>query len=117
MNEHKHLGVILDSKLNFQSQVREAVIKARRGIGLIKYLSKYVSRDVLDQVYKIYVRLRLDYRDIIYHKFDPDMRSTVAKSIEQAQNTAALAVIGAWKRTSRQKIYEELGWESMYDRR
>ena len=30
-NEHKHLGVILDSKLNFQSQGREAVIKARRG--------------------------------------------------------------------------------------
>ena len=47
MNEHKHLGVILDSKLNFQSQVREAVIKARRGIGLIKYLSKYISRSCL----------------------------------------------------------------------
>ena len=39
-NEHKHLGIILDSKLNFQSQVREAVIKARKGIGLIKCLSK-----------------------------------------------------------------------------
>ena len=45
------------------------------------------------------------------------MRSTVTKSIEQAQYTAALAVTGAWKGTSRQKIYEELGWESMYDRR
>ena len=116
-NEHKHLGVILDSKLNFQSQVREAVIKARRGISLIKYLSKYFSRDVLDEVYKLYVRPHLDYGDIIYHKFDPDMRSTVTKSIEQAQYTAALANTGAWKGTSRQKIYEELGWESMYDRR
>ena len=116
-NEHKHLGVILDSKLNFQSQVREAVIKARRGISLIKYLSKYFSRDVLDEVYKLYVRPHLDYGDIIYHKFDQDMRSTVTKSIEQAQYTAALANTGAWKGTSRQKIYEELGWESMYDRR
>ena len=52
-NEHKHFGVSLDSELNlrmlnlrnFQSQVSEAVIKARRGIGLIRYLSKYVSRD------------------------------------------------------------------------
>ena len=92
-NEHKHLAVILDSKLNFQSQVREAVIKARRGIGLIKYLSKYFSRDVLDQLYKLYVRPHLDYGDIIYHKFDLDMRSTVAKSIEKAQYTA-LAVTG-----------------------
>ena len=53
----------------------------------------------------------------IYHKFDPDMRSTVTKSIEQAQYTAVLAVTGTWKGTNRQEIYEELGWESMYDRR
>ena len=39
-NEHKYLGITSDSKLNFQSQVREAVIKTRRGIGLIKYLTE-----------------------------------------------------------------------------
>ena len=78
-NKHKHLGVILDSRLNFQSQVIEAVIKAKRGIGLIKCLSKYVSRDVSDQVYKLYVRPHLDYGDIIYHRFDPDMKSTITK--------------------------------------
>ena len=44
--EHKHLGMILDSKLNFHSHIREAIIKARRGIGIIRFLSKYVSRDV-----------------------------------------------------------------------
>ena len=49
-DEHKHLGLILDSKLNFKSHIRQAILKARRGIGMIKYLSKYVSRDVLDQV-------------------------------------------------------------------
>ena len=48
-SEHKHLGLILDSKLNFQSHNREAIMKARRGIGIIRYLSRYVSRDVLDQ--------------------------------------------------------------------
>ena len=116
-NEHKDLGVILDSKLSFQSQVREAEIKARRGIGLIKCLSKYASRDVLDQVYKLYVRPHLDYGDVIYYRFDPDMKSTVTKNIEQTQYTTTLAVTGVWKGTSRQRLYEELGWESMYDRR
>ena len=62
--EHKHLSTILDSKLNFQSHIREAVIKARRGIGIIRYLSKYVSWDVLDQIYKFYVRPHLYYGDI-----------------------------------------------------
>ena len=42
--EHKHLGMILDSKLDFQSHVREAIVKARRGIGMIRYLSRYVQR-------------------------------------------------------------------------
>ena len=54
--EHKHLAVILDSKLNFKRHIREAILKARRGFGLLKYLSKYVSREVLDQTYKLYVR-------------------------------------------------------------
>ena len=55
-DEHKHLGLILDSKLTFTSHMRQAIFKARRGIGMIKHLSKYVARDVLDQVYKLYVR-------------------------------------------------------------
>ena len=57
--------MILDHKLDFQSHIREVILKARRGIGLIKYLSKYVFREVLDQVYRLYIRPHLDYGDII----------------------------------------------------
>ena len=45
--EHKHLGVFLDSKLNFKSHIKQAVVKARRGIGIIRHISRYVSREVL----------------------------------------------------------------------
>ena len=65
--EHKHISMILNSKLNFESHIREAVIKARRCIGVIRYLSSYLSRDVLDQIYKFYVRPHLYYDDIIYY--------------------------------------------------
>ena len=37
--------------------------------------------------------------------------------IERVQYQAALAVTGTWKGTSTNKIYEELGWESLSDRR
>ena len=37
--------------------------------------------------------------------------------IEKTQYQPALAVTGAWQGTSRIKIYEELGWESLSDRR
>ena len=82
--EHKHLGVILDSKLDFQSHIRQAILKARRGIGMIRYLSKYISKNVLDQIYKLYVRPHLDYGDIIYHRYDPEMQSHT-RTLEQTQ--------------------------------
>ena len=39
------------------------------------------------------------------------------EKLESVQYSAALAVTGAWKGTSRKKLYEELGWESLSQRR
>ena len=39
------------------------------------------------------------------------------KTLESLQYQAALAVTGAWKGTSTDKIYKELGWESLHHRR
>ena len=115
--EHRHLGMILDSKLTFLSHIKEAIVKARRGIGIIRFLSKYVARDVLYQIYKLYVRPHLDYGAIIYHKYDPEFKLDFTKRLESTQYSAALAVSGAWRGTNTDKIYEELGWELLYYRR
>ena len=50
ISEYKHLGMVLDSKLDFKSHLREAIGKARSDIGMMKHLSRYVSRDVLIQI-------------------------------------------------------------------
>ena len=116
-SEQKHLGMILDSSLNFQSHVREKIVSARRGIGVIRYMSRYVTREVLDQMYKLYIRPHLDYGDIIYHKYDPELNLDFTKKLEATQYSAALAVSGAWSGTNKYKLYEELGWESLHHRR
>jgi len=67
VNEQKHLGLILDSKLSFERHLNEKIIKAKKGIGIIKYLSKFLPLKTLDQMYKALVRSHLDYCDIIYH--------------------------------------------------
>ena len=103
-SEHKHLGLIFDSKLNFQSHIRESIMKARRGIGIIRHLSRYVARDVVDQVYKLHVRPHLDYGDIIYHRFDPNMSWDMTKKLEQTQYSEPLAVTSAWRGTNRQIV-------------
>ena len=35
------------------------------------------------------------------------------EKLEQSQYSAALAITGAWKGTSCEKLYDELGWESL----
>ena len=76
--------------------MREKLVSARRGIGVIRYLSKYVSRVVLDQMYKLYVKAHLDYGDIIYDKVDPELSLDFTKKLEATQHSAAIAVSGAW---------------------
>ena len=39
------------------------------------------------------------------------------EKLESVQYSAALAVTGAWRGTSREKLYAELGWESLSSRR
>ena len=39
------------------------------------------------------------------------------KGLEQVQYRAALAITGTWQGSSQSKLYEELGWESLSDRR
>ena len=114
-DEQTHLGLILDSSLTFHSHIKDKAIKANRGIGMI--MSKYLARDVLKQLYKLYVRPHLDYGDIIYHRNDPDFRLDFTDKLEAIQYSAALAVSGTWNGTNRQKLYEELGWESLYYRK
>ena len=117
LDEHKHLGFFLDSALSFLRHTKEIIIKARRGVGIIRFMSKYVSRNVLDQMYKLYVRPHLDYGDLIYHKDDPEVSLSLTKRLESVQYTAALAVTGAWKGTNKSKLLDELGWEYLHDRR
>ena len=76
-----------------------------------------MARDVLDQIYKLYVRPHLDYDDIIYRKYDPEFKLDFTKRLESTQYSAALAVSGAWRGTNTDKINEELGWEIICYRR
>ena len=89
----------------------------------LRMLSKYLPRNALCQVYKSYVRSQLDYGDVIYHnpcKTNDLFRSSCLPSwmekLESVQNAATLAVTGAWRGTSSEKLYNELGWESLDSR-
>ena len=79
----------------------------------MKYLSKWVTSKVLDQTYKMSVRPHLEYGDIIFH----DKILNMMDALERIQYQAGLIVSKCWRGTNREKLYDQLGWESLSDRR
>ena len=70
------------------------------------------------------VRTHLDYCDIIYHIPALNSRitlgvtlSSLMEKVERIQYQAALAITGTWQGSNRANLYEELGWETLSDRR
>ena len=50
VNEHNHLGIIFESKLSFSAHIKSVISKTRKGIGLLKFLSKYLPRHTLSEL-------------------------------------------------------------------
>ena len=65
-------------------------------------------------IYKSFIQLHLDYGAII---FDQPENESFCKKIESVQYNAALAITGAIQGTSREKLYKELGLETLKSRR
>ena len=104
----------LDEKLNFNHHIYVKILKANKGIEIIKRLSHILPRKSLITIYKSFIRPHLDYCDVIYDQ--PNNESFCSK-IERIQYNAALAITGAIRGTSQTKLYNELGLESLKFRR
>ena len=113
-SDQKHLGIVLDSKVNFASDVNQKIKKCNNLIGLIRRLSVHLPRNALLTIYKSFVRPNLDYGDILYDK--PDNQSFQSK-LEKVQYRACLPITNAIQGTSKERIYDELGLYSLSKRR
>ena len=65
-------------------------------------------------IYKALLRPLLDYGDIIY---DQPHNEPACEKLESVQYKVTSAITGAIQGTSREKIYQELGLESLRARR
>ena len=111
---HKHLGIILDTRLSFEKHLETALCKINKTIGLIRKLQNLLPRSALITLYKAFVRPDFDYGDILY---DQARNESFHLKLESTQCNACLAIIGAIRGSSREKLYHELGFESLQQRR
>ena len=107
-NSQKHLGLVLDSKRDFNEHVNNKINQCNKSI--MKKLSLTLSRNSLMTILKTF----LDYPDIIY---DKPLTESFKDKLEMVQYNAALVITGAIKGISRDRIYRELGLESLAEQR
>ena len=101
MSYQKHLGILLDEKLNFKQYVDSAILKMNKGISVTKKLRHSLPRKSLQSIYKAFWRPLIDYGDNIY---------------DQPQNESFCNETGAIQSTSRDKRNQELDLESLKSR-
>ena len=89
---HKHLGMILDTKLDFSLHLKNVQNKVNKTIGLLRKLQDTLPRTSLITIFKSFIRPHLDYGDIIY---DRAYNTSFHQNIESIQYNAALAITGA----------------------
>ena len=77
-------------------------------------MQNLLPRTALITLYKAFVRPHFDYGDIIY---DQAHNASFHQKLESLQYNACLAITGAIRGSSREKIYQELGFESLQQRR
>ena len=109
-----HLGLILDSQLSFEEHLKTIFSKANKTIGLIRKLRNSLPRPSLMTLYKSFIQPHLDYGDIIY---DQPFNNSFQNNIESIQYNACFVITGAIRGTSKERLYEELGLESLQHRR
>ena len=109
----KHLGMILDTKLDFSLHLKNVQNKVNKTIGLFCKLQNTLPWTSLITIFKSFIRPYLDYGDVIY---DRAYNTSLHQTIESIQYNAALAITGAARGTSREKLYQELGFKSLQQR-
>ena len=113
-DDHKHLGMTFSKDLRFHQHINVICHKVNKSLSPLYSISKHISRQILDQIYKTYIRPHFDYCDVIY---DGHITIKDATRLETLQNRAARLVTGALYRTSTDKLLLELGWDKLTVRR
>ena len=105
-NSQNHLCVVLDNRLSFEDHLKMILNK----VGLLSKLHNILPRSALLTTHKCFIRPPLDYGDIIC---DQVHNASFHQKLELLQYNACLAITGTIRGTSREKLYEELGLESL----
>lgn len=110
---HKHLGLTFSDTATWSEHIKNITGKAWTRLNLLRSLKFKVSRKALEHIYVAFIRPLLEYSDSVW-----DNCSTETKHLLDAIHIEAARIItGGTKLCGIEKMFTDLGWESLQSRR
>ena len=106
VHQHKHLGLIFNTRLSWKDHVSENVSIL---LDVMHKLSRELDRRTLETIYETFIRSKLEYACIVWD----DCSEQDCKALENCQLRAPRIVTGAKKDTSHEKLYCETQWSKL----
>ena len=102
-----------DSNLSYEHHIKSIFNKVNKVIALFCKFQLIFLRHSLITIYKTFIRPHLDYGDVIY---DRPFNESFHQRLESIQYNAAIAIAGTIRGTSWEKLFQELGLETLKSR-
>ena len=110
---HKHLGVYISDKCDWQAHLEYIQAKAWSRVHLLRSLKFVLDRKSLQTMYFTFIRPILEYADVVWDNCTQQQMN----DLEKIQIEAGRIVSGATKLVALDRLYQELGWLKLSERR
>ena len=109
VEEHRHLGIILQRNGKWTSQIKDITSRAHKRVDILRSYMRILDRRSLEKLYMTYVRPILEYCNIIWD----NCTKKETDEIEAVQLAAARIVTGGKRGTRHRLLYEETQWKTL----
>ena len=113
VDNHKHLGLSFSKDGKWHHHINSVITSASRVLGMLRKIKFSVKRKTLNQIYVSFLRPLLEYASVVW-----DGCTLYEKeNLEKIQLEAARIVTGLTRSVSLEKLYKEIGWLKLSERR
>ncbi|MEW8546213.1 MAG: reverse transcriptase family protein [Candidatus Thiodiazotropha sp.] len=110
---HKHLGLTFSNTCTWSEHIKNITDTAWLRLNLLRVLKFKLNRRALQKLYFAFIRPLLEYSSSVWDNCSTENK----KLLESIHIEAARIITGATKLCNIEKLYSELGWDSLQERR
>ncbi len=115
VTSHKHLGVTITSNMKWNLHIDAALKKAASRLSNIRKIRLIITRKARETLYKSLVLPLLEYGSVLFDNCTMYLKQRLESFHRQAAIVCTCTC--TFRNTSYNKLLDELGWETLDDRR